>query len=154
MDIAAAITAASEAIGIYKALKSIDRSVDEAAWKMQLAELGTKLADIQLELVDTKNLLQEKDVEIANLRETIGKIDTQFSEVNGYLYQTVEGEPVGLPFCPKCRTSDAKLYRLTGKYARERSCPNCNNNFPDARKFLWPDQQNDDEPKPIVEIFD
>ena len=77
MDLLTGLTAANQAIGIVKDLREIDQSVDEASYKLKLAELSSALADAKLALADAK-------VEMATLA---AKIDT---------FRDCE-------ICPKCR---------------------------------------------------
>jgi hypothetical protein len=55
MDIASGLSAASAAITIAKDLREIDRSVDEATFKLKIAELTEALADTKIALSDARN---------------------------------------------------------------------------------------------------
>ncbi|WP_296766233.1 hypothetical protein [Sediminimonas sp.] len=67
MDIASGLSAASTAINIAKDLRDIDRSVDEATFKLKIAELTKALADTEIALSEARTELSEKQVEINEL---------------------------------------------------------------------------------------
>lgn len=69
MDLVAGLSAASTAIGIAKDLREIDRGVDEATYKLKLAELASALADTKLALADAKTKISDLSSEIAKLSE-------------------------------------------------------------------------------------
>jgi hypothetical protein len=71
MDIASGLSAASAAITIAKDLREIDRSVDEATFKLKIAELTEALADTKIALSDARNKISEKDGELHELRNEI-----------------------------------------------------------------------------------
>lgn len=68
MDIAGGLTAASTAINIVKDLREIDRSVDEATFKLKIAELSSVLADTKISLSEARIEISEKDARIATLK--------------------------------------------------------------------------------------
>ncbi len=59
MDLVGGITAVKLAVDLAKDLRSIDKSVDEATYKLKLADLPSALADTQLALTDAKLQLAE-----------------------------------------------------------------------------------------------
>jgi hypothetical protein len=77
MDLVSGLTAARLAFDLVKDLKSIDKSVDDAVFKMKIAELMSALADTQVALSDAK---------------------TRLSELEGQLLDYKIGS-----ICPKCR---------------------------------------------------
>ncbi|MDO6457020.1 hypothetical protein Q4560_11500 [Celeribacter halophilus] len=83
MDILTGLSAATQAIGIAKELRDIDRSVDEASFKLKLADLTEALADTKIALADAKAL-------VAELEHKLDIAD------NGEI-------------CPKCRTGRLTL---------------------------------------------
>jgi len=54
MDLLSGLSAASTAISIAKDLREIDKSVDEATYKLKLAELTEALVDAKLALSEAK----------------------------------------------------------------------------------------------------
>lgn len=90
MDIISGLTAAKLAVDLAKDLREIDRSVDEAAFKLKLADLTSALADAQVALSDAKLSINAKDEQIAGLE---AKIDVLS---NGEI-------------CPMCRKGRLQL---------------------------------------------
>jgi hypothetical protein len=72
MDLIGGLTAARLAIDLVKDLRAIDRTVDEATFKLKLADLTSALADTQLALSDAK--LKVSDLEEALRSATAGNI--------------------------------------------------------------------------------
>jgi hypothetical protein len=68
LDITTGLTAATTALGIVKDLREIDRSVDEASFKLAIADLTTALADAKISLADAKETLADKDRQIKQLQ--------------------------------------------------------------------------------------
>ncbi len=71
MDLMSGLTAISHALSIAKELREIDRGVDEAAYKLKIADLIETLADTKIALSEAKEAISEKDAEIAKLLRTI-----------------------------------------------------------------------------------
>lgn len=89
MTVMEGLSAASAAIGIVKELKDIDRSIDEATFKLKIADLTTALAEAKIALSDAKLALAEKDTEIRNLEAKVADLSS--------------GE-----LCPICKSSKMK----------------------------------------------
>jgi hypothetical protein len=83
VDLVGGLTAAKLAIDLAKDLREIDRSVDEATFKLKLAELTSALAEAQVALSDAKIRIGELEQELSDYR--LGKI------------------------CPKCRVGHMQL---------------------------------------------
>jgi hypothetical protein len=64
MDLIQGLAAASAAIGIAKDLREIDRSVDEASYKLKIAELISALADTKIALADAKEKIMPIEAEL------------------------------------------------------------------------------------------
>ncbi|WP_187430277.1 hypothetical protein ROLI_007780 [Roseobacter fucihabitans] len=64
MNVVEGLTAASLALGLVKDLRDIDRSVDEAEYKLKIAEIIKALADAKIALSDAK-------MKISNLENTL-----------------------------------------------------------------------------------
>ncbi|PZX11657.1 hypothetical protein [Celeribacter halophilus] len=95
MDILTGLSAATQAIGIAKELRDIDRSVDESSFKLKLAELTDALADTKIALADAKALVAELEVQISEIRDgtTCPKCRTgrlQITEVIPTMHDGVE----------------------------------------------------------------
>jgi hypothetical protein len=85
MDIIGGLTAAKLALDLAKDLRQIDRSVDEAAFRLKLADLTAALADTQVALSEVRVAMIDKDAKIRDLE--------------AKLRDATDGE-----VCPKCRT--------------------------------------------------
>jgi hypothetical protein len=87
MDLMSGLAAASHAIQIAKDLRSIDRSVDEATFKLKLSDLTMALADTQIALSDAK---------------------LQIAELNAKLLAATSGD-----ICPVCRIGRLGVTKVT-----------------------------------------
>lgn len=74
MDLAGGLAAVSQALGIAKALKEIDKSFDVATHKARVAELYEALAEVKMALSDAREELHTKDGEIRRLNEEIAAL--------------------------------------------------------------------------------
>jgi len=83
MDLITGLSAVSQALGLVKDLREIDRGVDEASFKLKLAEIGSALADAKIALADAKERIAGLESELDTLK-------------NGEL-------------CPKCRSGRMQL---------------------------------------------
>ncbi|WP_428513294.1 hypothetical protein [Roseovarius sp.] len=66
MDLVSGLTAARLAIDLAKDLREIDKSVDEATFKLKLADLTSALADTQVALSDAKLRISELEEALKN----------------------------------------------------------------------------------------
>jgi hypothetical protein len=90
LDIVTGLTAVTQALGIARELREIDRGVDEAAFKLKLADLQENLADAKVALSDAKIALSTAAERAAAL-----EIELDIAR-NG-------------DFCPKCLTGRMRL---------------------------------------------
>lgn len=67
MEIAGGIASIGQALNVIKRLQAIERDLDVALVKSQLAEVYSSLADVKIALSDARERLAEKDREIATL---------------------------------------------------------------------------------------
>lgn len=68
MTLMEGLSAANLALGLLKDLRDIDRSVDEASFKLKIAEITSALAEAKIALSDANISLNEKNLEIGKLR--------------------------------------------------------------------------------------
>ena len=68
VDLVGGLTAEKLALDLVKDLRQIDRSLDEASFKLKLADLTTALADTQVALSEARVSLIEKSEEIRDLQ--------------------------------------------------------------------------------------
>ena len=90
MDVIGGLTAVSQAIGIAKELKQIDRTIDDASFRLKIADLIESLAETKIALADAKEEIAKHKREIRKLNETL---ETARS-----------GEA-----CPICKTGQLKI---------------------------------------------
>jgi predicted nucleic acid binding AN1-type Zn finger protein len=74
MDISTGLTLLSQATGIVKNLREIDKGFDLAALKAQMADLYGTLADVKIALSDARETLHERDRKIKELDEKISAL--------------------------------------------------------------------------------
>lgn len=94
MTILEGLAAANAAVNILKDLKDIDRNVDEAAYKLRIADTISALAEAKIALSDANMELNDNKVEILRL-----KVELQ---------NPTEGD-----VCPKCREGRMNLLGTT-----------------------------------------
>ncbi len=90
MDIIGGLTAVKLSLDLAKELRHIDRTVDDATFRLKLADLTDALADAKISLSDAKIALSDSDTEIKILK---AKLD---DALNGDI-------------CPSCRTGRLQL---------------------------------------------
>lgn len=138
MDIAAAIGAVSQGIGVAKALRTIDKAYDEATYRAQIADLMNALSDAKLALINAKETLSAKDEEIARLEAAFEQHAALVKGDGDYDYYGDEGgRPKGFPVCPKCHNVDRKLVQLKqdGTY-NSAKCPVCATAYKPVTNYL------------------
>lgn len=117
------IAAATKSLEILKQLNSIDKRLNEAEYKLKIAELYTSLAEIKITLSDAKQLLHERDAEIASLKHT-ADFKMQVIRYRGYSFGIENGQSIGRPFCPTCEKSGQQIQIQKGP-GRMDFCPKC-----------------------------
>jgi len=92
MDLIGGLSAAKLALDLAKDLRQIDRSADEASFKLKLADLTAALADTQVALAEARVLMIDKDAQIR--------------ELEGSFKDATAGD-----LCPKCRAGRLSLIK-------------------------------------------
>jgi hypothetical protein len=124
MDIVTAVSTLGQAINIIKSLRDIDKGMDSAAYKAQMAELYNDLSDIKMALTDARETIHTKDQKIKELE---AKIDYLTSGEN----------------CPICREGRLKItaskahpvFQHFGVQQRTFTCQNSKCNHVENRYF-------------------
>lgn len=131
MDIAGGIAAATNALGIAKALRDVERSWDTVTYKQQIIDLVDALADAKSALIDAKEVISERDTEITRLKKHQISSSTLMDGDGGYQYQTNEaGERVGYPCCPSCLETEARVVNLKqDQVLIAAKCPICDRSY-------------------------
>ena len=140
MDLTTAIQSLATAISIAKDLREIDKNVDEAAFKLKLADLTESLAEAKLSLVEATDLIVEKDKEIDRLKETFKFCGSTVTK-QGFLYEDIgNGTPQAAPFCPRCEKKDGFLILLNQyRGISDLRCPECKSEYR-ANTYTYPDE--------------
>ena len=124
MDLMTGLSAASQAIGLAKQLRDLDRALDESAFKAKLLELQEALFETKSALLDAKEALLVKDTRIA--------------ELEGVIEEIRSGET-----CPICQKGQLKVtgsrphphFGTFGHQERTLTCTNIDCGHSEKRKF-------------------
>lgn len=137
MDIAAGIAAATEALGIAKALRAIERNYDEATYKAQVSELICALSDAKLSLSEAREKLADKDKEIEQLVQSFEARADLVKGPGDYKYFVdVSGNPLGFPVCPTCEAKGRIIQLKQDQIIIQAKCPVCSTSFRPVECFL------------------
>ncbi|MBZ9710475.1 hypothetical protein LB543_27635 [Mesorhizobium sp. ESP7-2] len=125
MDIAAALSLLSQAIGVVKDLRDIDKGFDKAALKAQMADLYGSLADVKIALSDAQITIHDREQQIKKLEDQIATLTS--------------GEG-----CPICNTGKLKVVSVhahpilgpAGVQEKTLKCDNCTHL---ERRIIEPD---------------
>jgi hypothetical protein len=134
-EIFGSITAA---IGLAKELVDVNKAVDQAQWKLKLAELTSVLADTKMGVSELKDEIDQRDKEISRLKAAF-EFQGKTIKKHDMIYEMQDsGDPVGLPFCPRCLTVDGRYIKLTNlqKPGRPTQCPQCKSDY-DRQNEYW-----------------
>lgn len=71
MDLMTGLATVQQAIGIAKELRDLEKNLDSATYKAQIAELYSSLADVKMALTDAQTALHDKDRQIRELTSKI-----------------------------------------------------------------------------------
>jgi hypothetical protein len=140
MDFASALSALATATQIAKDLRDIDVSMEKAELKLKVADLATTLADARMAILDVQEQLATKDRQIADLVGAMA-FRANLLEFHGFKYDAnAEGNPVGLPYCPRCEAVDGRFIRTaqTIKPGRPFACPQCKSEYAGVSSFGYP----------------
>lgn len=138
MDIASGLTAATQALGIAKTLREVDKSYDAVLYKTKIVELMDALVDAKAALTEAKATIEERDKEIASLRASFEDSASLSVGDGDYKFRTdADGRKVGYPICPKCEVGAGKIVQLKqdGSY-RKAKCPVCDAQFQPVTCYL------------------
>lgn len=131
VDFAVAFTTAAHAVNLVNQLRGIQKSFDEAEFKLKIAELNSALADLKNALVDAKHEISGKDEEIKLLGDNF-LVLKETVEAYGFRFDKKEdGTPTGHAYCPVCMQKEGYMFHLTQsmKPGRLEECPNCKATF-------------------------
>ncbi len=126
--ISSVLSSVKTATDIAKLIKESGNRLEQAEFKLQLAELISALADAKIQMAEIQELVIEKDKKIKALEEEIqlkGNI-----EWDGTMYWLVEdGQRKDGPFCQRCYDVDKTLVRLQDWGDGVKVCMACEKNY-------------------------
>jgi hypothetical protein len=123
--ISAAIASVKNAFDIAKALNLADKTFERAEFKLEMSKLMEALFDAREKTLEVRDLLQEKEEKIAELKKALefkGNLDRK---LDGYYELDPNGEPYGAAYCSHCWEADNKAIHLYINFRREPVCPLC-----------------------------
>jgi len=132
IDIMTGLSAISETLKISKKLRAVDKKIDEAEWKLRLADVIDGLLEAKEALQNAKERERELLHKIEEMGDKLNK-KGKFEDEDGLLYEVdKKGVRFGKPYCNLCFVRDDKLYRLRytpaeAEYSANYRCENCNN---------------------------
>jgi hypothetical protein len=129
--IAEGAAALGAAINLSKELIGVNRSFNEAEFKLKIADLTSSLATVKISLADAQQQLQQRDSEIGSLKKNLA-FREDLVETNGFKYRKQgDGSPIGTAFCPVCEQKNGNFFNLvrTQKPGIPYCCPSCKSDF-------------------------
>lgn len=113
------------ALETLKKMSALKKEASDVEFKEVILELRNQLLEAQeqaLSLREDNLALKQKLAQRGNSENlTEGKL-----EVQGFYYDSVDGKPVGLPYCNLCLEKENKLYRAANRNKYYSKCDNCN----------------------------
>jgi hypothetical protein len=136
LDIPNILLTINATLDLVRTLKNIDRSVNEAEFKMAIVDALEKL-------VEAKSGVVQQAEEIARLEGEVKRLNDAFAfrgalvTHQGFKYDAVDGEPSGRPYCPACEINHQKFFRIVQNISvNDRKCPNCKFAYGREAKFF------------------
>lgn len=111
--VSAALTSIKTATDVARLIKDGEKQLDQAEFKLKLADLIGNLADARIEIASITELLAAKDAEIRSLQAQLELKENLIWEAPLY-WTTKDGQRDG-PFCQQCFDTKEKLIRLINK---------------------------------------
>lgn len=111
--VSAALTSIKTATDVARLIKDGEKQLDQAEFKLKLADLIGNLADARIEIASITELLAAKDAEIRSLQAQLELKDNLIWEEPFY-WRITDGQRDG-PFCQQCFDASNKLIRCINK---------------------------------------
>ena len=130
-NLADGISAIASSLELLKEMNEIDQDSDFSSVKLNIAELTTALASVQVILATTQQEIATRDETIIALKRNFER-QNKTVEQEGFLYDKAsDGSPEGAPYCPRCHQKDGLMMRLTESERDEfrMECPECRANY-------------------------
>ncbi|MCD4509728.1 hypothetical protein LQT97_00625 [Brucella pseudogrignonensis] len=134
VDISAALSAVTAAMGLAKELRSIDKEFDKAELKLKIADLAEALSDAKQNILTIGDDLRERDAEITRLQSLLNfKAEKLIDKGQFRYFADAEGKATGMPICPVCERKGNFLAivqdRSRGAGGINYLCPSCKANY-------------------------
>jgi hypothetical protein len=126
-EIPALATSVRQAFDLAKGTKAPIDALNDAEAKFKMAEPYSALADAKVVIADAVDAVAAKDKEIERLKAAFRRRDETI-ELRGFRYRIgAHGNPIGLPFCPRCLEKDGFpiLLQRSTVAGRALQCPEC-----------------------------
>jgi hypothetical protein len=141
MDFVTPIAIAKQALDALQNLRKVEKALDEATLKAELAEVTSKMADVRMALVDAKDDAAAKDAEINRLKksfETKNALVT-YHQQKYFRSEADPTKPVGLPICPRCEEVDGRIILMrSGERGMSAKCPQCKTDYHHVQRWSEP----------------
>lgn len=143
MEILAGIAAAKQALDIARAMRGLEQSYDQATVKAQLVDLIDSLSDAKLALTEAREVLNDRDKEIALLKANFELSGALVKAEGDYRYFTGEnGKPLGFPVCPSCEIDGSIIQMKQDGASFDARCPKCKTKFSPVSCYLPPEDSD------------
>ena len=123
-----ALGAIKTATEIGKIIADSSSSIQEAEFRLKMAELISALASAKINIAETQEVLLKRENEIKQLKELLSLVEDLTFEAP-YYWQEKKGIKDG-PFCSNCWESNKSLIHLMKTCIGDIwECPKCKNEF-------------------------
>lgn len=135
--VSAALTSIKTATDVARLIKDGEKKLDQAEFKLKLADLIGNLADARIEIANITELLAAKDSEIRSLQ-TLLELKNNLIWEAPFYWKIKDGQREG-PFCQQCFDASNKLIRCINKGYKQGvwNCHTC-------KSMVVDDTYNDD----------
>jgi len=131
VDFATPIAIAKQALDALQSLRKIEKALDQATLKAELAEVTSKMADVRMALLEAREEAGAKDAEIARLlKEFEARADlVTVGQFKYYPAASDRSKPFGFPICPRCEQIEGRIVLLREADLRHATCPHCKTTY-------------------------
>ncbi len=130
--ISTVLSSIKAATDLAKIVRESVSTLEQAEYKLKLAELIEKLADAKTQMLAVRALIEERDRQILELKEAAA-IKNEKLLFEAPYYWLIDGESKEGPFCQQCYDEKAKLMRLTNGLSKGYwECKTCRSVYIDA----------------------
>jgi hypothetical protein len=142
VNIPEALTLVSKTIELTKGLRDIDHKIELAELRAKAADIYSAMADLKMALVDARDEIEDKNKEIVRLKKAF-EFKGMIIERHNVLYEERDGNPIGMPFCPRCMDVDGRFIKLTSLITtgKPSQCPQCKSIFDRQTEYLAPQRK-------------